>query len=177
MSKIAKTPIIIPLNVEVKIKSQKISICNKHHKLTYVIHKDVCVQYNNEKLNFYPYKDTTISWAITGTIRALINNMIIGISNGFTKTLNIIGIGYRVSVTNNIVNLWLGFSHTIEYKLPKGILANCPNPNEIIIKGINKQLVGQVAADLRNFRKPDPYKGKGICYSDEIIKLKESRKK
>jgi len=128
-------------------------------------------------LIFIPNQDYINGWALAGTMRSLINNMVIGVTKGFIKKLNLVGIGYRVSIKERIVTLSLGFSHLIDYILPSDIIAECPNQNEILLKGLNKQLVGKVAADLRSYRQPEPYKGKGIFYSDEIIRIKETKKK
>lgn len=177
MSRIAKTPIVIPFGVEVNINGQNILIKGKNGELTYTVHKYVHVHNTNNQLTFTLHKKDSKNWMFAGTMRALLNCMIIGVTNGFTKKLELVGVGYRVTVNNNIVNLSLGFSHIINYKLPTGITAYCPSQTEIILRGIDKQVVGQVASKLRAYRQPEPYKGKGIRYANEIIRTKEAKKK
>lgn len=177
MSRVAKMPIIIPNDIEVNIKGQFITIKNKNNELNYVINKSVDVNYNNNILTFKPKIGFIDGWIQAGTTRSILNSIIIGITEGFTKKLQLIGVGYRVSVKDNIINLLLGFSHAINHKLPVGIVAECPSQTEIVLKGADKQLVGQVAADLRSYRPPEPYKGKGIRYANEIINIKEAKKK
>ncbi|CUX95717.1 50S ribosomal protein L6 [Candidatus Mikella endobia] len=178
MSRVAKTPIKIPAGVEITFQGKNILIKGNKGELIGTINEYINVQYDNNQLFFAPNRKTdTNSWAIAGTTRALINGMVIGVTHGFIKKLQLVGVGYRVTIKDNIVNLSLGFSHLINYNLPVGITAECPIQTEIIIKGANKQLVGQVAADLRNFRRPEPYKGKGIRYADEIVRIKETKKK
>ncbi|UDG80486.1 50S ribosomal protein L6 [Candidatus Annandia pinicola] len=177
MSRVAKIPIVIPEKIKVKIKNNKIIIKNNINKLIVNINRLVKIEKIKNKIIFKPYKDNKNSWIQSGTIRSIVNNMIIGITKGFTKKLNIIGIGYRASIKNNIIEFFLGYSHTIIYKLPKDVNAVCLSQNEIVLKSINKQSIGQVAANIRSYRKPELYKGKGIRYSDEIINLKEAKKK
>lgn len=179
MSRIAKTPIRIPAGVNIKITDHNIIVQGKYGVLSQVIHNAIKIQHTQNSLFLSPYdeKKYVNSWALAGTMRALLNNMIIGVTYRFTKTLQLIGVGYRATITENIINLILGFSHAINYRLPNDIMAQCPNPTEIILIGINKQSIGQVAADLRSYRNPEPYKGKGICYANEIIHIKEAKKK
>ncbi|MBX4180755.1 50S ribosomal protein L6 [Sodalis sp. CWE] len=177
MSRFAKTPIIIPIGVHVRLDKQVILIDGKNGKLTRTIHKSIMVQYSGRKIFFTPRIDCAKNWALAGTERALIHSMLIGVTEGFTKKLQLVGIGYRVSVKDDIVTLTLGFFHSINYRLPDGIIIECPSQTEIILKSADKQIVSQVAANLRSFRCPEPYKGKGIRYSDEIVRIKESKKK
>ncbi|AFP85593.1 ribosomal protein L6, bacterial type [secondary endosymbiont of Heteropsylla cubana] len=177
MSRIAKAPIFIPDGVEVILNGQVVSIKGKNGKLTRIIHNNVDVKFTNQQLSFCPHKAHANGWALAGTTRSLLNGMVIGVTDGFSKKLNLVGVGYRANVKDNVINLSLGFSHPVNYQLPVGITAECPNPTEIIIKGSDKQLVGQVAAELRAYRRPEPYKGKGIRYADEVIRIKESKKK
>lgn len=177
MSRIAKTAIIIPDSVEIKLNGQDISIKGENGELTRTIHEAVNVKHANNQLTFAPRKGYVNGWALAGTMRALLNGMVIGVTDGFTKKLQLIGVGYRAVVKGNVVNLSLGFSHPINYELPEGITAECPSQTEIVLKGANKQVIGQVAADLRAYRRPEPYKGKGIRYADEIMRTKEAKKK
>lgn len=177
MSRIAKTPILIPNDVEIKLKGQNIKIKGKNGELKHIIHNDINVKYVDKKLIFLVHKGKYNRWALAGTTRSLINNIIIGVTKGFTKKLKLVGVGYRATINNNVINLSLGYSHPINYILPTGIFAECPNQTEIILKSADKQMLGQTAADLRAYKKPEPYKGKGIRYADEIIKIKETKKK
>ncbi|CUR53565.1 50S ribosomal protein L6 [Serratia symbiotica] len=177
MSRIAKVPILIPDNVKVTISGQFVSIKGKNGELTRIIHNSVIIKHEINKLFFFPCKKFSNSWAQAGTTRALLNLMIIGVTKGFTKNLQLFGVGYRAIVKDNILNLSLGYSHIIKYQLPKGIIAECQNQTEIILKGADKQMIGQVAANLRAYRRPEPYKGKGIRYATEIVRIKEAKKK
>ncbi|MGP1931739.1 MAG: 50S ribosomal protein L6 [Arsenophonus sp. ET-DL9-MAG3] len=177
MSRVAKTPIVIPVSVEVKLNGQNIVIKGKNGEFTHTVHKAIKVKYDINQLKFTPHEGFSNAWAQAGTTRSLLNAMVIGVSKGFTKKLQLIGVGYRVAIKNNIINLSLGFSHQIEYKIPIGVTAKCPSQTEIVLKGINKQLIGQVAAELRDYRRPEPYKGKGIRYVNEIVRTKEAKKK
>lgn len=178
MSRIGKVPIVIPIDVEVALDDQVISVKGKNGEITYTVHPAVKIIKVIEKniLIFKLHQDED-NWAQAGTARSLVNAMIVGVTEGFIKKLVLVGIGYRVSVKNNFVELSLGFSNIIKHPLPKGITAECPSQTEIILKGINKQVIGQVSADLRAYRSPEPYKGKGIRYADEIIRIKEAKKK
>ncbi|WP_367670585.1 50S ribosomal protein L6 [Sodalis-like secondary symbiont of Drepanosiphum platanoidis] len=177
MSRISKIPIIIPDDIIVKIKRNNILIKKNDIDLNQKISKLVIVKKDNNILKCSPINNTKNSWAISGTTRSLLNNMIIGLTKGFIKKLKLIGIGYKASIKNKIIYLSLGFSHIIKYKLPERINIECYNQTEIIIKGYDKQVVGQVASDIRSYRPPEPYKGKGIRYFDEIVKIKETKKK
>ncbi len=177
MSRVAKTPVVIPADVKVKLNGQIISIKGKNGELTRTIHKSVTVKQKDNTLNFAPRNDFTDAWAQAGTTRALLNTMMIGVTEGFTKKLQLVGVGYRASVKDNIINLALGFSHPIKHNLPIGVSAECPSHTEIVLKGADKQVVGQAAADLRAYRRPEPYKGKGIRYVDEVVRTKEAKKK
>ncbi|WP_422667395.1 50S ribosomal protein L6 [Buchnera aphidicola] len=178
MSRIAKRPIIVPSNIVVELDAQYILIKGKYGHLSRIIHDSVEIKYINKKIIFSSRLNHVDGWAQAGTSRALVNSMIIGVSEKFMKKLQLSGVGYRVSITkNNVINMSLGYSHIIEYQLPLNIDAENPSPTEIIIKGIDKQLVGQIAANLRSYRLPEPYKGKGIRYSDEKIRIKEAKKK
>lgn len=179
MSRIAKKNVIIPSEVSVLLTDQKVFVKGKNGELSCLIHSNVSVKCLNSCLIFSSrINNNHKSWAQVGTCRSIVNSMIIGVTVGFFKKLQLLGVGYRVLVTNSrTVSMFLGYSHPIEYILPVGIIVESISPVEIIVKGANKQLVGQVAANLRSYRKPEPYKGKGIRYSDEIIRVKEAKKK
>ncbi|WMY96753.1 MAG: 50S ribosomal protein L6 [Arsenophonus sp.] len=177
MSRIAKMPIVIPFDVNVELDGQNITIKGKNGELTHKIHEFVKIKYFNNQLTFLFNKSFIDAGTQAGTSRSLVNSMVIGVTQGFTKTLQLIGIGYRVSIHEKIVSLSLGFSHLITYQLPASVIAICPSQTEIILKSANKQLIGQVAAELRSYRPPEKYKGKGIRYDNEIIFTKESKKK
>lgn len=177
MSRIGKIPIILPSNLEVIISPIKITINGPLGSLTRHLSSFVKVTNNNNVLNFKVIKNTREGNAMFGTFRALVNNMIIGVTKGFEKKLNLIGVGFRAQVEGNTLNLSLGFSHPIIYKVPQNIECKTLTQTEILLKGIDRQVVGQVAAEIRSYRQPEPYKGKGVRYSDEIIVLKETKKK
>ncbi|WP_367680460.1 50S ribosomal protein L6 [Candidatus Fukatsuia anoeciicola] len=177
MSRIAKLPVIIPANIEVTLNSQVISIKSKNSELTRIIHSSVIIKHEENTLFFASYEGAIEGSAQAGTARALVNAMILGVTKGFTKKLQLVGVGYRAKINDNKINLTLGFSHPIEYKLPIGITAECPNQTEIVLRGADKQVVGQVAADLRAYRRSEPYKGKGIHYNNEIMRTKVAKKK
>ena len=177
MSRVAKAPVVIPAGVEVKLNGQEISIKGKNGELARTINKAVEIKQADNMLTFAPREGFADGWAQAGTTRALLNAMVIGVTEGFTKKLQLVGVGYRAAVKGNAVNLSLGFSHPVEHQLPAGITAECPTQTEIVLKGADKQLIGQVAADLRAYRRPEPYKGKGVRYADEVVRTKEAKKK
>jgi len=135
------------------------------------------VKHADNTLTFGPRDGYADGWAQAGTARALLNSMVIGVTEGFTKKLQLVGVGYRAAVKGNVINLSLGFSHPVDHQLPAGITAECPTQTEIVLKGADKQVIGQVAADLRAYRRPEPYKGKGVRYADEVVRTKEAKKK
>ncbi|ASX26606.1 50S ribosomal protein L6 [Candidatus Williamhamiltonella defendens] len=177
MSRVAKTPIVIPAGVEVKLNNQVISIKGKNGELTISVHKAVNINYTGNILTLAARERVSDGWAQAGTTRALLNSMVIGVTEGFTKKLSLVGVGYRAAIQGNILKLALGFSHPIDHQLPLGVVAECPTQTEIILKGPDKKLISQVAADIRNYRRPEPYKGKGVRYADESVRLKEAKKK
>ncbi|AEI75030.1 50S ribosomal protein L6 [Candidatus Moranella endobia PCVAL] len=177
MSRIAKAPVIIPAGVEVTINGQEIVIKGKNGELARTIHEAVEVQHANNQLTFAPRKNHANGWALAGTTRSLLNGMVMGVTEGFTKKLQLVGVGYRAAVIGNVVNLSLGFSHPIDHTLPVGITAECPSQTEILLTGADRQAIGQVAADLRAYRRPEPYKGKGVRYADEVVRTKDTKKK
>ncbi|MGK2946810.1 MAG: 50S ribosomal protein L6 [Candidatus Malihini olakiniferum] len=177
MSRVAKTPVVIPADVDVKLNGQVISIKGKNGELTRTVNDAVEVTIANNALTFTPREGFTDGWVQAGTARALLNSVVIGVTKGFTKKLQLIGVGYRATIKGNVVNLSLGYSHPIDHALPAGITAECLNQTEIVLRGADKQIIGQVAADLRAYRRPEPYKGKGIHYADEFVRIKEAKKK
>lgn len=176
MSRVAKSPVELPNGVEFSINGRAVSVKGKAGSLNLELHPDVQVEQNDNVLTFARANEKA-SWAQVGTARALINNMVIGASTGFTKTLNILGVGYRAQANGSVINLSLGFSHPVEYKLPEGVTAEVPSNTVIVLKSADKQLLGQVAAEIRAYRPPEPYKGKGVRYADEQVRRKEAKKK
>jgi large subunit ribosomal protein L6 len=177
MSRVAKAPVAIPAGVEVKVNGQEVTVKGAQGSLTRVLHNGVVVAQVENNLTFGPREGVANAWAQAGTARALVNNMVVGVTQGFTKKLVLKGVGYRAAIKGNAVGLTLGFSHPVEHELPAGIKAECPSQTEIILTGCDKQLVGQVAADIRSYREPEPYKGKGVRYADENVRTKEAKKK
>ncbi|KDE39681.1 MAG: 50S ribosomal protein L6 [Nitrincola lacisaponensis] len=177
MSRIAKNPVVVPAGVEVKIQGQQVAVKGSNGQLSLDVHPSVVVELNDGKVTFVARDGSKQAVALSGTTRALVNNMVTGVSTGFQKTMQLIGVGYRAAVKGDVVNLTLGFSHPIDYQLPNGVKAEAPNNTTIILSGADKQQVGQVAAEIRAFRPPEPYKGKGVRYADEFVRRKEAKKK
>lgn len=177
VSRVAKNPIKIPVGVNVKIYGQLVTIQGKLGELTETVHKAVKVTQDNNKLQILPTNDLLKSNALGGTTRAIIQNMIRGVHQGFQRKLIVVGVGYRVKAKENTLQLTVGFSHPVNIEMPEGISVETPSLSEIIIKGTNWQMVSQVAANIRAIRPPEPYKGKGIRYNDEHIVYKEAKKK
>ncbi|WP_339339231.1 50S ribosomal protein L6 [uncultured Oceanicoccus sp.] len=177
MSRVAKSPVAIPAGVEVKINGQEVTVKGAKESMSWGVHEQVEVKQEENNLVFIGRDDDKQAWALAGTTRALVNNMVIGVSAGFQKKLELNGVGYRAKAAGKTLNLTLGFSHPVNYELPEGITAETPSQTEIVLKGADKQKIGQVAAEIRAFRPPEPYKGKGIRYSDEYVRRKEAKKK
>ena len=177
MSRIANNPIQIPADVDVNINGQSVVIKGKQGELKRDIHPFVKLEVAENTIKFAPASNDPNADAQAGTARALVNNMVTGVSAGFEKKLLLVGVGYRSQVQGKNLNLTLGFSHPVAFEIPEGIKIETPSQTEILVKGIDKQLVGQVAADIRAYRPPEPYKGKGVRYADEHIILKEGKKK
>ncbi|KRT56480.1 50S ribosomal protein L6 [endosymbiont of Ridgeia piscesae] len=177
MSRIAKSPIAIPSGVELKVADQVVSVKGAKGALELAVHDLVAISQEDSELRVSPKVEDKASWAMAGTMRALLNNMVVGVSQGFERKLELVGVGYRAQATGKSLNLSLGFSHPIDYSLPDGVDAATPSPTEIVLTGFDKQRVGQVAAEIRAFRPPEPYKGKGVRYSDELVVRKEAKKK
>ncbi|MEK9777981.1 MAG: 50S ribosomal protein L6 [Methylophilaceae bacterium] len=176
MSRVANNPVNIPDNVQVSIAPELITVKGPLGELTQELKGDVKIENAESVLTFSALKETKHSKAMSGTLRALVNNMVIGVSAGFEKKLTLVGVGYRASAQGNKINLELGFSHPISHQLPDGVTAQTPSQTEIVLKSSNKQVIGQVAAEIRAYRPPEPYKGKGVRYSDEHVVIKESKK-
>lgn len=177
MSRVAKSPVAIPAGVEITIDGQDLTVKGSKETLSWGVHNKVEVKQEENELVFSGRNNDKEAWALAGTTRALVNNMVIGVSTGFEKKLELNGVGYRAKATGNVLNLTLGFSHPVDYELPEGVSAETPTQTEILLKGASKQQIGQVAAEIRAFRPPEPYKGKGIRYSDEHVRRKEAKKK
>lgn len=177
MSRVSKNPIVIPEKVEVSILPLLVTIKGPLGTLSQSISDLVRLEIIDKTLSVKIDVNTKESNEISGTLRAILANMIKGVTLGFEKKLQLVGVGYRAQSTQNGLNLALGFSHSIDHVIPEGIKIETPSQTEIVVKGIDKQKVGQVAADIRAYRKPEPYKGKGVRYSDELIILKETKKK
>lgn len=177
MSRVAKNPIDLPKGVEVSLKGQALSVKGGKGTLTLDVDSSVEVKQEENQLVFAARDGAKASRAMSGTTRALVNNMVQGVSAGFERKLELQGVGYRAKVNGNTVNLTLGFSHPIDYELPAGVSAEAPSQTEVILRGIDKQQIGQVAAEIRAFRPPEPYKGKGVRYSGEVVHRKEAKKK
>ena len=178
MSRISKKPISITSNIELSVDSDEITVKGPLGTLRQQIPGNLIkVEKDGDFLQVNTIDSSKHAHSMSGTIRSLISNMVIGVTSGFERKLNVVGVGYRVQASGDTLNMSLGFSHPIAYKMPVGIRVETPSQTEIVIKGVDKQQVGQVAAELRSFRPPEPYKGKGVRYSDEVIILKETKKK
>lgn len=177
MSRVAKSPISIPAGVSIDLKGQDIAVKGGNGKLNLAVHSEVEVKQEENQLTFAARSGSKQARALAGTTRALVNNMVVGVSQGFEKKLQLNGVGYRAKASGKTVNLTLGFSHPVDYSLPEGVTAETPSQTEIVLKSSDKQLLGQVAAEIRAFRPPEPYKGKGVRYADERVYRKEAKKK
>jgi large subunit ribosomal protein L6 len=177
MSRVAKRPIPLPANVSALLEPQRLVISGKQGQLELATHQAVQIKLTENVLTFSTRQTSRFAKAMAGTTRALVNNMVLGVTKGFEKKLTLVGVGYRAAVEGRVLNLSLGFSHPIQLQMPDGITIETPSQSEIVVKGVDKQKVGQVAANIRAYRPPEPYKGKGIKYSDEIIIRKEAKKK
>ena len=178
MSRIAKNPVPVPSGVDVSIDGQVVTVKGAKGQLQQIVSDLVKVARNDANdVVVTVCEESKPSWTMAGTTRALINNLVIGVSSGFEKKLQLIGVGYRAQAQGKVLNLTLGFSHPVNYELPEGVTAETPSQTEIVVKGIDKQKVGQVAAEIRAYRPPEPYKGKGVRYADEHVVRKEAKKK
>lgn len=177
MSRVAKNPIPLQAGVEVKVEGNLVSIKGPLGTLTQSLTSGVGVMNSDGFIHISANDDSRETHAMTGTVRALLANMVVGVTKGFELKLTLVGVGYRAQAQGDKLNLTLGFSHPVEHAMPAGIKVETPTQTEIIIKGMDKQVVGQVAADIRSYRKPEPYKGKGVRYANEVVALKETKKK
>jgi large subunit ribosomal protein L6 len=177
MSRIAKAPVDILSGVEITIAGQEVTVKGKNGTLNRLFNDAVEVVQEENQLKAIPREGKANGWAQAGTARSLLNNMILGVSQGFEKKLQLNGVGYRAQAQGNKLNLTLGFSHPVAYEMPAGISIETPSQTEVVVKGADKQLVGQVAANIRGYRPPEPYKGKGVRYADEVVRRKEAKKK
>jgi large subunit ribosomal protein L6 len=176
MSRVLKE-IAVPSGVTVSVSGQSVDVKGSKGSLSHVVHDMVEIKQDGDNIAFAPREASKGAMSLTGTTRSLINNLITGVSDGFEKKLELVGVGYRAQAQGKVLNLTLGFSHPVNHEMPEGVTCETPSQTEIVIKGIDKQKVGQVAADIRAYRPPEPYKGKGVRYSDERIVRKEAKKK
>lgn len=177
MSRVAKAPISLPKGVSVEIKGQHVKVSGPKGTLEWTVHPTVRVEQQDNELRVARAEGHDNAWAMAGTTRALLNNMVVGCGTGFTRKLTLVGVGYRAQAKGSVLNLSLGFSHPIDYPVPTGISIETPSQTEIVVSGADKQQVGQIAAEIRGFRPPEPYKGKGVRYADENVLRKEAKKK
>ena len=177
MSRVAKNPVVVPSGVEVALAENEISVKGPLGTLKQALTSDITVVRNGDSLLCKAQNDSTQADAMSGTIRALLANMVVGVSKGFERKLTLVGVGYRAQAAGDTLNLTLGYSHPVSYKMPAGVKVETPTQTDIVLKGASRQQVGQVAAEIRAFREPEPYKGKGVRYSDEVVILKETKKK
>jgi large subunit ribosomal protein L6 len=176
-SRVARKPITIPKGVDVNVSTEAVAIKGTKGSLTRNIPVNVLVAVEDNEIRVSAANDSQLHDAVAGTTRALLNNMILGVSQGFERKLVLVGVGYRAQAQGQTLNLTLGFSHPVVFNVPQGITVTTPSQTEIVVQGIDRQLVGQVAAKIREYRQPEPYKGKGVRYSDEKVEIKETKKK
>lgn len=177
MSRVGKSPVELPKGVEISVNNGVIAVKGAKGTLSQVVHPAVEVAIEGNVVKFAPKAGIVKANVQTGTLRALVNNMVKGVSVGFERKLTLVGVGFRAAVQGKNLNLTLGFSHPVNFEIPAGITIACATQTEILVSGTDRQLVGQVAANIRGFRPPEPYKGKGVRYADEVITLKEAKKK
>jgi large subunit ribosomal protein L6 len=177
MSRVGKAPVSIPSGVDVAVKDEQISVKGTGGQLSLAQNRLVTVKSEGGKLSFTPVDESREANAMSGTMRQLVNNMVVGVSKGFEKKLTLLGVGYKAQAQGAKLNLAVGYSHPVNVDMPAGITVATPAPTEIVIKGADRQRVGQIAAEIRAIRPPEPYKGKGIRYADEKVTIKETKKK
>ena len=177
MSRVAKNPVAIPAKVEVVLTADAINVSGPLGKLSQPLTSAVVLKKDGDFIIFAAANDDQHSQAMSGTVRALVANMVKGVSEGFTRKLSLVGVGYKAAAQGAVLNLELGYSHPINHKMPAGITVATPSPTEIVLTGVDKQVIGQVAAQIRAYRAPEPYKGKGVRYADEVVAIKETKKK
>ena len=176
-SRVARKPISVPSNVSVQLDGSEITIKGPKGSLKHKVSNLVGITHEKDELAFAPLNDSIAANALSGTTRAILNNFVVGVQTGYEIKLLLVGVGYRAQIQGSLLNLTLGFSHPVKFTVPAGITVETPTQTEVVVKGIDKHLVGQVAANIRRYRKPERYKGKGIRYSNEVIILKETKKK
>ena len=177
MSRVAKMPVLVPQGVDLSLSADLISVKGSLGSLVLKPNVLVKIEQNDGKLTFAPADDSAAANAMSGTMRQLVNNMVVGVSKGFEKKLTLLGVGYKAQAQGNKLNLTVGYSHPVEMVMPEGVKVETPAPTEVLIKGADRQRVGQIAAEVRAVRPPEPYKGKGIRYADERVAIKETKKK
>jgi large subunit ribosomal protein L6 len=177
MSRVGKMPIALPKDAEATIVAEQITVKGPLGMLTQALNGLVKIENDNGTLLFSPANDSREANAMSGTLRALVNNMVNGVTKGFERKLSLVGVGYRAQAQGDKLNLSLGFSHPVVHQMPAGVKVETPTQTEIVIKGVDKQKVGQTAAEIRAYRSPEPYKGKGVRYVDEVVVIKETKKK
>ncbi len=177
MSRVAKNPVAIPAKVEVILSATSIDITGPLGKLSQSLTSAVVLSREGETVTFVAANYSQHSRAMSGTLRALVANMVKGVSEGFTRKLTLVGVGYKANAQGTMLNLELGYSHPVNHKMPSGVTVETPTQTEVVLKGVDKQVIGQVAAQIRAYRAPEPYKGKGVRYSDEVVTIKETKKK
>ncbi len=177
MSRVAKNPVKVPAGVEVGLSGEEISVKGPLGMLTRGLCADVTIEREGDEIKCTATNDSQRAVAMSGTVRALVANMVHGVTKGYERKLTLVGVGYRAQASGDALNLSLGFSHPVVHQMPAGVKVETPSQTEIVIKGIDKQQVGQVAAEVRAYRSPEPYKGKGVRYADEVVVLKETKKK
>jgi large subunit ribosomal protein L6 len=177
MSRVANAPVALPKGVEVKLDGASLKVKGPKGELSHQVHEAVAVEQRDNELAFRGHDDASNGVALAGTTRAVVSNMVVGVSEGFERKLNLVGVGYRAQMKGDVLNLALGFSHPVDFPVPDGVSIETPSQTEIVVRGVDKQKVGQAAAVIRSFRPPEPYKGKGVKYSDENIVRKEAKKK
>ena len=177
MSRVANNPVEVPGGVEVELAAQGIMVKGSRGTMELPLTGDVTVERADGVLTFAPARQDRRARAMAGTVRSLVNNMVVGVSQGFERRLQLVGVGYRAQAKGATLTLQLGFSHPVEYALPEGVEVETPTQTEIVVRGVDKQAVGQAAAEIRRFRPPEPYKGKGVRYADERVRRKEAKKK
>ncbi|HEX5539221.1 MAG TPA: 50S ribosomal protein L6 [Methylophilaceae bacterium] len=177
MSRVAKNPVVIPAKVEVLLSPDNISVSGPLGKLSQPLTNAINLKREGETITVEAVNDSQHSRAMSGTMRALVANMVQGVSQGFSRKLTLVGVGYKAQAQGAVLNLELGYSHPISHKMPAGITVQTPTQTEVVVTGVDKQVVGQVAAQIRGYRAPEPYKGKGVRYADEVVVIKETKKK
>lgn len=177
MSRVAKNPITMPSGVDINVSGSELMVKGSKGTLKLDLHEFVSVKVEDGAIQVSPVTEGRNEWAMAGTFRALINNMVLGVSSGFEKKLQLVGVGYRAQAKGSVLNMSLGFSHPVDYPVPEGIKIETPSQTEIVVSGCDKQRVGQVSAEIRAYRPPEPYKGKGVRYADEYVVRKEAKKK